>query len=97
MIKFREYSKNPKHKKIGTAKLYSRIKILVAGGLMTFAVIFTPSFKELGMILAVSSAIVFVWDIVKQTQSAVETENRISDLEKRMKNLEEDNSKKDQQ
>ncbi len=87
---------NPKHGKIGTAKVYSRIKILIAGALMGIAAIYYPTGKEFGAILALAAALVFVWDIVRQTQSAIDTEKRIRDLEEKIKKLEsKDNHKQD--
>lgn len=94
MVKWNILSKNPKYGKIGTAKLYSRIKILLAGALMGLSVIFLPSSKELGIVLALSSAIVFVLDIHSQTKSAIDVEKRIGDLEKTVKSLEDELKKK---
>ncbi len=82
MVKWGIYSKNPKYGKIGTAKVYSRIKILIAGVLMGLSAIFFPSFNELAIILALSAALIFVWDIFSQARSAIDIEKRISNLEK---------------
>jgi hypothetical protein len=85
MVNWRFLSKNPTYGKIGSAKVYSRMKILGAGVSMGLSAIFIQSNQILGISLALLSALLFVWDIGSQTKSAIDVEKRISDLEKSVK------------
>ena len=87
--------KHPKFREVMASKSYSRIKILVGSAFMSIAVILHQSSLELIIVFALASAGMFFWDINSQTKSGVEIEKKFEKLEKRMEDLEKENTKSD--
>ncbi|MCJ8306566.1 MAG: hypothetical protein HRU07_05890 [Nitrosopumilus sp.] len=95
MVKWRNRSKNPKYGKIGNSKIISRLKILSAGILAGISTTYIQTDQLIATLCILASASVFVWDIFSQTNSAIDVEKRINDLEKSVKEHKEKLEKKD--
>ena len=86
MVKFATFSKDPKHRKLLWSKIYSRFKILIGGTLMSLAVVFVQASTVATIVLAVSAACTFYWDIEKQARYSINVEETINNLKEKVEN-----------